>query len=197
MGNESAIFGIFIKLFDVFLLGILFLLGCIPVVTLVPSASALFYCVGRELRDETAHPYRDFWGKYREELGKGIVLSVLAELILVILMFNRYYMSVGEGSYARMLEIVYLAMFVMAVSYLAVLIPVFSRFRMPLRNLLRLNLFLWGRFFPLTILKTLLLLGIGIVVSYAPVSVLILPGIYASIDATVSERVLRSVNIEE
>ena len=190
MGTESAFLRLLLKIWDAILLGILFLIGCLPVVTVLNSGAALYRSLAGTLEDTTAHPFRDFATAYKRAGWTGVFLGAVGELMLVLLLFNCYYVKVTQGSFATFFTAVYTAMFLMVLSLMLTAMPMFSRFDLPLRRTCFWLVYLWGRHFLTSILMLALFLAAGIAVTYAPVTLLVLPEIYMSLAVLFYERLL-------
>lgn len=71
---------------DIIVLSTLWLLGCLPVVTIVASSTALYYASMKEVLCE-GHLVRNFFRAYRRDL----LQSVLLELIVVVMAIALYF----------------------------------------------------------------------------------------------------------
>ncbi|ONI46141.1 hypothetical protein AN641_02425 [Candidatus Epulonipiscioides gigas] len=68
VGNELA---------DFMLLSIMFVIGCIPIVTIGTSTSALFYVYGKKIRKEDSYICRDFVKSYKQNLKQSILMTII------------------------------------------------------------------------------------------------------------------------
>ncbi len=58
-------------------LNLIFLLACLPVVTIPPALLALCQSVRRMLADQTVRSWRDFWGSFRRSWRQGYAVFAL------------------------------------------------------------------------------------------------------------------------
>ncbi len=64
------------RIFDVFLLNILWLLCCLPVFTIGPSTTAFFYAMINLVRGEGNPVSRDFFRSFRQNFKQGLLLGI-------------------------------------------------------------------------------------------------------------------------
>lgn len=74
---DNPIFQFVETLADFIILNLLFLITCIPVVTIGPALSALFSITMREARNEQGYVIRPYLKAFRENLKSGILLTLL------------------------------------------------------------------------------------------------------------------------
>ena len=64
------------KLGDIMLLSLCFVLGCLPVITIGASATALYYAINKRYTDHSVTPASDFFKSYKKNLRQGIILTI-------------------------------------------------------------------------------------------------------------------------
>lgn len=64
------------RIFDVFVLNVLWLLCCLPVFTIGPSTTAFFYAMINLVRGEDNPVSRDFFRSFRQNFKQGICLGI-------------------------------------------------------------------------------------------------------------------------
>lgn len=172
---EGPVMGFLEKTGQLIELGVLWLLGCVPVVTAFTSTAAFYYAVVKAVRRGRGKAAGEFWRSYRANLGRGIAagLPLLAAgaLLAADLAILR-----GQGRAFHSGAIVVLAVLLAG---LAVYVgPVLSRFSVKVTQVWRLAFVMAVRFWYWT--AAILLLGglAGALQLYVlPIpTVLILPG---------------------
>ena len=104
---------------DIFALSTLFLICCIPVVTVGASLTALYDSVTRCVRFKEPAPYQRFWNTFRKELKTCILTTVLWGVLIAAFVLARHFLfDLGAESRA--------AVVIAAVYYVALLIPIGS-----------------------------------------------------------------------
>ena len=82
---------------DVVIISALFLLFSIPVVTIGPSITALYYTVYRKYQKKSDSLSKDFIRSIKDNLKNGIAINLIYLLYLAIVGFNIYFAFNGLG----------------------------------------------------------------------------------------------------
>ena len=83
---------------DVVIISVLFLLFCIPVVTIGPSITALYYTVYRKYQKKSDSLSKDFIRSFKDNLKNGIAINLIYLAYLAVAGFNIYFAFNGLGS---------------------------------------------------------------------------------------------------
>lgn len=156
---SSGFFSFFSRIFDLLLLNILFLLGCLPIVTVGVSCSALYYVTLRMVRQqEGSSIVRDFFCAYRQNLKQGIVLWLIVLLVLFVAVADIFVMGQlleYDFFFQCMFGLLCLvsAVFLMASLYL---FPLLAQFHNTVKGYIRSAISLSLRHFPYTLMFLLL-----------------------------------------
>lgn len=86
--TESSMFQFLGSLFDFVLLNLIFLLTCIPIITIGPALSALYSVTLQEARGEHGYMLKPYLLAFRENFKKGLILSLLYFIVGAVLLFN-------------------------------------------------------------------------------------------------------------
>ena len=86
--TEGPVFQFLGTLVDFVILNVLFLITCIPVVTIGPAVSALYTVTLREARNEQGYIIRSYFTAFKENFRHSFLLSVLYTIIGAILLYN-------------------------------------------------------------------------------------------------------------
>ena len=131
-------------------LSVLWLLCCIPVITIPAATTALYYAVCKSIRFDTGSAVKEFIRSFRANCLRGMAAGIPVALLMALLMLNLRILNAGEGSNAlRWGTLVGLALLAAASVYLC---PVLSRFNMRVTDVWKLSFVMALRFFPLTVL---------------------------------------------
>lgn len=187
---EGPVVGFLDKTGQLILLNLLWLLGCLPMVTIGVSNAAFYYAVVKSLRRGQGNPVREFWRSYRENLSRGIIATVAAGILMALLMLNVYILQGQARPVLSGGALIGLAILGGIWVYIG---PVFSRFRLKLSDSCALAFVMAIRFLPYTLLLLAgmaLLLYLQIYVLPIPM-IVILPGIWCYLVSFPMEKVLR------
>lgn len=115
------------RVFDLMMLNIIFLIMCIPIVTIGANFTAMYYVTLKMIKNEETYIFRTYWKSFRENFKQAtaiwlILLAVLIVLILDLLLVMR---MPGTITYLRFVFLVLIFFEAMVLSYV---FPVLSRF---------------------------------------------------------------------
>ena len=145
--KNGAFFARMNRLSDLTVLGVLWFVTSLPVITLGASSTALYYAAAKTIRYEKGSPAREFFRSFRRNLFQGCSATAVY-LLLYASLGTAAWLSGGQKAvFAGLLPA---AAVLMAASLY--LFPVLSRFTMPLYQYFTVSLFLSVRYFAKTAL---------------------------------------------
>lgn len=86
--TESPVFQFLGTLFDFVILNVIFLITCIPVVTIGPALSALYTVTLREVRNEQGYVIRSYFTAFKENFKHSFLLSLIYAIVGAVLLYN-------------------------------------------------------------------------------------------------------------
>lgn len=180
-------------------LSILWLVCSLPIITLIPASVALYDAVSRNLRPDLKGVYRRFFRTFKNELLRGILISLLwGGLILLLSIGFRILIRSSDGSgILSVYTLVYQVSFLLPLAVLCWLIPIESRFVYPYWQLQKNALIFTVAYLPRTALL-LLVLALGVLACwYVPVLILPIPAVIALLHSIPVENVFKDYMPEE
>ncbi len=177
------------RIANMMIVSFFFLLGCVPVVTILPSCAAVYHTTVKVLRGSGSGVIRDFFTAWKDNLRQGIPLTLLALMSGGILVFC---LRFGYQNAAHSWVLAYFVIgCLMALMWGFVILwvgPVLSRFRGSLGTMLRLALY-FAMSHPVADVILLSLLTIVIVLmDFNPLLTLILPAVFVDLAAGPMEK---------
>jgi uncharacterized membrane protein YesL len=172
------------KLFDIMAVSILWVICCIPIVTIGPATSALYNVAVKQVRKNSGSLLHNYFGSFRESLRTGIPLTCIV-LIYATTMVATIWAINGmtengsistANSYLSYLAKMLLLPLLIILPYLA---PIMSRFSIGIGTILKLCIVLSLRFLWRTIILLTLITGSAFVLWIFPFSIFIVPGLCA------------------
>lgn len=158
-GIEGKFFVVTSKMVDLVGITFLWLVGSIPIVTILTSTASMYQTTVKCIRYDRGKIFEEFKKAYKKNLKQGIALTLLFGSIGVVIAFGDYYVFHQLRSRSAMAFVLVVGMLVWSCLYLMNLIwiiPVFSRFSNTFANILRLNYVIATRY----ILRSTLMLFI-------------------------------------
>lgn len=176
---KDRAFSVWSSAIDLIALGALTLIISIPVVTICPAVTALYYSVAKSVRRGRGGPYREYFRSFKENILQGIGLSVILALFCAVGFFAAVY--IVNQPQSETVDFFYRATFFFAVLVafiiLAFACPVLSRFRFKTAQILLFSLRAALRF-PLRTLGMLALWGaLGAACWFFPPALILAPGL--------------------
>lgn len=192
LDSQGPIFSFLDKIGQMILLSVVWIIGCLPVVTVATSTTALYYAVIKSIRREYGSALQEFWQSYKANLKRGIPITLMLLLTAALLGWNVWLLS-QEGQENNLLlwgSVILLAILAGIAVYIC---PVLSRFSMSGGKALRLAFVMAIRFFPYTLLLAGGTVGLILLQIYVlPIpTVVVLPAVWAFVTTYPMEKALR------
>ena len=195
MGNlfnmDNAFFRFMGKLFDVVALNLVFIIVCIPLVTIGPAISALYYASVKSIRRDRSYPIKEFFKAFKRDFKQSFIVGLILVLAAVIIYVDiRFVVDYIKNDFTAM-RYVYLVIG-LVISFISVYIfPLISRFSLKISGLFRLSFYLAIRHLLTTIVSIILLFG-GFVLVYisAGLALLFVPVLVNLLISIMMEKVL-------
>lgn len=179
------------KLFDVVYLSLVWLVFCLPIVTIGASTTALYYTTVKVIRRERGYVFREFFKSFRLNFVSATVLWVMTVIIGLLFYMNVQFALHMEGTIGKVLSVIYFMMMFFAASTVTYIYPVLSRFTISIFKLIKTSFFISIRHFPSTIVMILILI-ISVEACFVfPLFLFILPTAGSLLFSLLMERVLK------
>ena len=158
------------KMANLMILNFLCFLCCIPIVTIGPAITALYYVTMKMARNEEGGIVRDFFHSFRMNFKQGMVVGLIVVGLGVFLAFDMYYIYQMAASGGVFDSIVFGVIAIAIIIYLMAstyIFPLLARFENTTKQTIRTAAFLAIRHLPATLAM--------IVLAAAPVLMLLGP----------------------
>ena len=200
-GIDNPFFGFMSRLGDLLILNILFVVTCIPVVTIGMSCAALYRVALRMARKESNYVAREYFQACREEWKKSTVIWILflatgALLFFDVLVAGEMWSALNVA--VGVLILIWAFLFTWA-------FPLQARFENPVRVTLKNAMYMSVRYLPFTLLMTVLnavpavciVLGSAVTALAVPIYIGVGFSLTARINAVLLDRSFRNYVPEE
>ena len=141
------------KVADLMILNFLCIICCIPIITIGPAITAMYYTTMKMVKNEETYIVRGFFHSFRQNLKQGIIIHLIMLVLGLVLIFDLYFSRSmqGEGSFYKVLAYIF-----MVFTYIY---PVLAKFYNTIKHTFKNALLMSIRHLP----YTLLMLAITIV----------------------------------
>ena len=191
---DNAFFTFLSKACDVLFLSFIWVVACIPIVTIGPANTALYYATVKVIRRDRGYLFREFFKSFKLNFKRAFAVGVLLTVLFVILGIDirwaRQNISDG-GAFISILYGIFIAIIFLLISVTIYVFPILSRFDMTVKQLLKAAVFISMRHLPSTI-AMLVITAIGALGIYIiPIAVLVIPAAVVLLNSFFMERILK------
>ncbi len=189
---DSKILRALSKLGDIILVSLLWLLFSIPIFTIGPSTTALYYTCVKVIRYDRNYVWQSFWKSFKENFGNATILWLVMVTVYAILGINIWVTFHLFGKTAGLLlRYVYVLMIMICVLSGIYIFPVQSRFVMGKGQILKLSILMGMRHLPFSV-GIVLIAAIAILVVYLVTPfIIVMPAATTLFISVFMERVLK------
>lgn len=149
---DNKFFSAMSRVADLIILNILCLVCCLPIVTIGPSLTALFYVTLKMVRNEESYIAKGFFQSFRQNLKQGIIINLILLAIAGVLYVDFRFVSASDAVYSR---IMFVFLMVALIFYLMVFLyvyPLLAKFINTVKNTFTNALLMSIRHLPFTLL---------------------------------------------
>lgn len=111
------------------ILNILFILCCLPIVTIGPAIAALYQVILREARGEHGYLIRKFFQHFKEMFLQAFFTSLIFSGVILILLFNLAFWQAFQGAAANIIIVILYILFIITACTLIYVFPLMARFK--------------------------------------------------------------------
>lgn len=187
------------KFFNVCYLSIVWLLACIPIITIGAANTALYYTANKVLKHNRGYVWKDFWGAFRTNFKQSTIVWLVTLGLTLLMCFDTYVMwkfaaaGYGIGKIYIFFTIV-LAFVIMWAEYV---FPYIGRFANTTKAIMKNALLLAFAHLPKTLLVFAMFVGCAVLLYLFGFLIVLLPGLYMWIKSYIMEGIFRKYMSEE
>lgn len=161
MQLDNPVINFLNKMTDLILLNLLFLVCCIPVVTIGPAITAMYYVNLRSIRYGDGYVVRTFFHAFRESFKQSFVAGILTMAVGILFGFDFWFWLSGDfGAFSTMMIVVSgcfaFLCFIVAIWLFPLIAKTKNSMKVQLKNAAAMAV---GHFFPYTIVCVVILFG--------------------------------------
>lgn len=186
--SDSKLMKALSKLFDIGYLSIVFILFCIPIVTIGAALTALYYTTVKVIRRDRGYVFQEFWHSFRTNFKQATLLWIVELIVFVLLVYN---LTVVTG----IISGVYLAMAIFLVAVYCYAFPVLSRFVMKNTDIIKMSIILVIRHIyftiPFVVIVVVSTVALVVLIPYMPIVPILLPGLSTLVYSYIMELIMK------
>ena len=176
------------RMTDMVFLSVLWVVCCLPVITIGPSTTALYYVSMKLERKEDVKIAPAFFRAFKENFKQAVALNLIFLVVGIVLFLDYFYMSGVEGTYGTISSVCFFVMGIWTLCAMFYAYPLQAQFFNTVRQTLINAALLSMRKFVTTIIVFVLnmlpvivaFLSFEAFVRMAPIWILLAPGLIAA-----------------
>lgn len=166
---DSKFFVFMGKIADLMILNFLCILCCIPIVTIGPSVTAMFYVTMKMVKNEESYIIKGFFKSFKENLKQGILINLIMLLVAAVLMVDLKIMAAQEGTFFKVLYTIFLAFGVIYIMIYMYIYPVLAKFYNTIKRTFLNAMLMSVRHLPYTFLMVLVTAAPFAIILFVPI----------------------------
>lgn len=191
---ENPVFQILSKLCDMLFVSIAFIFLCIPVITIGPACTALYYAVVKVIRRERGYIFREFFRSFKLNFKRGAILGILLTFIFIVLGFDLIYawgLTEPDSSKGSLLMGVFIGITFLVAGFSIYVFPILSRFDMTVRQLIKAATYMSIRHILFTILMIAVNAAAVVITFFVFPFIFIAPAATVLVNSLMMERIFK------
>ena len=188
---DSPIMVALSRLADMFFLSVLWLVCCLPVITIGPATAAMYYVALKWARKEDVKISAAFFDAFKKNFKQGVALNLIFLVVGIVLVLDYFIMSAQEGTYGTISSVCFFVMGIWLLGIMFYAYPLQAQFYNTVRQTLINAAQLAVTKFPVTVVVFVInllpvivgFLSLELLVRTIPVWILLAPGASACVNA--------------
>ncbi|MDO5294041.1 MAG: YesL family protein [bacterium] len=165
------------KIVDIVLVSVIYTFFCMPVITIGPATSALYYVTTKVIRKERGYVFQEFWKCFKQNFLTGIIYTGVILVIGFLMYFNFNVINVKDTKTNLVLFYIYWMFLFVIGSAVVYLFPLLSRFTLKRVELVKMALFVSMKHLPNTLFVLALTVFTAFAMLSAPLLTSFMPGL--------------------
>ena len=165
------------KLFDLLVVSVYWLIGCIPVITIGASFSALYAAVTKSVRHDRDSVSAQFWHAYKQNLISSIPLTLIYGGVIFLMLLN---IGILHAKTSSLFGLFFIVLYTLVIVFFIVgacyAFPALSRFAMPSGWFVKLSFYLTVKHLPVSLVLLAMFAAAYLALLAQPALFLVIPG---------------------
>ena len=125
---DSPVMRVLGRLGDIIILNMIFVVGCIPVITIGTSLSALYAVAMKMARGEEPSVWKEFWKAYKRNFKQATICWLIMAVVAILLFVDFRIIRVFQGSMYSVMRVILAIILGMWILMFQYLFPYIARF---------------------------------------------------------------------
>ena len=125
---DSPVMRVLGRLGDIIILNMIFVVGCIPVITIGTSLSALYAVAMKMARGEEPSVWKEFWKAYKRNFKQATICWLIMAVVAMLLFVDFRIIRVFQGSMYSVMRVILAIILGVWILMFQYLFPYIARF---------------------------------------------------------------------
>ena len=191
---ENPVFQLLAKVCDMLFVSIVYITLCLPIVTIGPASTALYYAVVKVIRRERGYIFKEFFRSFKLNFKRGAIVGILLTIAYAVLGFDLLYawgLTEPDSSKGSLLMGAFIGIAFLVVSFSVYVFPILSRFDMTVRQLFKAAVYMSMRHLHFTILMIAVNVAAVVIVIYFFPFIFIAPATTVLVNSLMMEKIFK------
>lgn len=190
--GEESILSFINKIGQLIIVTVLWLISCLPIITIGTACSAMYYTVVKVIRREHGYLHKEYMKAFKRNVKNGCIFTIGFIIWGLILYLNRGYVGHEGTLKSRYFILIYDLLIAITIGMAVYLFPNLSRFKLKNLELIKMSLHMAFRNLPITLLLIAGTFLCMIAIWFLPIFMtLLIPGFWCYISSYLIEKVLK------
>jgi len=165
---DSGVMSFLTKVADIMILNVIFIICCIPIVTIGASTTALYTITLKMVKNEEAYIFTGFFKAFKENFKISTIAWLIAMFMGAVLFADYQLSGTMNEPIATILRCIFFALIIVFFFWISYLFPYIARFENTLKNYLKNAILISIANLPFTLLLTLIVAAIIALFIFVP-----------------------------
>lgn len=139
------------KVADLIILNIVFMITCIPIVTIGPALIGLYEVTLKMVKNQESYIVKSYMQAFKANMKRGISVGIVVEIVALILAVDLWLIMGNEGELWMVLKVVLLAISIAIAMMASYVFPVFAKFNDPMKSIIKSTVYMMIGFLPVSL----------------------------------------------
>ncbi len=181
---------------DIIMLSVIWFILCIPVVTIGPATTAMYFVMTRRIYEKEAYIFSDFIKSFKQNFVQSMLTWFTITIPILLVLFNMYLVNKGYvfannkiiGNIALSIYLIILFELILIYTYA---FPIIARFHMSFKEALKTSFMLSNKHLPTSLGLLAIVLLMVLTVNAIPICIFISEGLIVAFSSFFFMRIFR------
>lgn len=187
------------KLVNIFFISVLWLVWCVPIVTVGASTTAMYYTVNKVLRHNRSYVFKEFWSAFKSNFKQSTILWLILLAVGALMSVDAYIMKAfyEAGSEIGKMYVVFYILILFEIIYSIYIFANLARFENTNKQIVKNAAIMSIAHLPWSLLMLALLALVVFLDLLLPPLIIVLPAVYMWLCNLILEKIFRKYMSDE